>query len=130
MENLVKKKAKEYELRSLTKLQGSKMENVAYKKLQLQKYLELENMDASLAKNVFRFRVRMAPFQENFKGGGPTKPCPLCGIHLDTQSMSFQCGKIKEKVQIKENYENIFKQEISRNLAETLKSIIEIRNPE
>ena len=46
MKNLVKKKAKEYEFRSLVSLQGSKMENLVYKKLELQKYLDLGNMDA------------------------------------------------------------------------------------
>ena len=107
MKNLVKKKAKEYKLRSLVALKGSKMENLVYKKLELQKYLELGNNDANLARTVFRFRVRMAQFSQNFPGQGPPKPCPLCGIHLDAQSMSFQCSKVKEKMQIREKYENM-----------------------
>ena len=129
MKNLVKKKAKEYELRSLVLLQGSKMENLVYKKLELQEYLELGNMDANLARTVFRFRVRMAQFSQNFPGQGPPKPCPLCGTHWDTQSMAFQCSKVKEKMQIREKYEDIFKPEVSNELAQVLQTIVEMRQP-
>ena len=64
------------------------MRNLDYQNLEMQKYLE--ELDFSLARSVFKFRLRMAPFDDNYHGQGPHKPCPLCGNHLDTQSMSFQ----------------------------------------
>ena len=75
-------------------------------------------------------RVRMAQFSQNFPGHGPPKPCPLCGTHLDAQSMIFQCSKVKEKLQIREKYENIFKPEVSNELAKVLQTIVEMRQTE
>ena len=45
--NLVKKNAREYELKRLQNLQKSKMENLHYSKLELQEYLDLKYMNAS-----------------------------------------------------------------------------------
>ena len=100
------------------------MKNLEYDKLEMQEYLKL---DAHLAKTVFKYRVRMAPFSKNFKGQGPLLPCPLCGLHFDTQSMSFQCSKVREKVKISENYENIFKATITKNLAKTIMEITKLK---
>ena len=127
--NLIKKKTNEYEYRCLINMKISqsktKMKNLEYKRLELQPYLK--KFDANMAICVFRFRVKMASFSENFKGQGPLKPCPLCGIHFDTQAMSFQCGKVKDKLKISENYETIFKEDISLEMANTLQQILKIR---
>ena len=130
--NLIKKKAKEYEYRSLIKLKNEtskvKMKNLNYSELKLQPYLR--SLDSNLANCVFRFRLKMAPFSENFKGKGPVKPCPLCGVHLDTQAMSFQCSLIRSKLTLRENYKNIFKPKVSADMAKTLQEILKIREYE
>ena len=127
--NLIKKKAKEYEFRCLMNMKNEKskvkMKNLEYETLELQPYLK--KLDANLAINVVRFRLKMAPFSENFKGQGPLKPCPLCGVHLDTQAMSFQCGNVRREVQINENYENVFKPDVTTQMARTLQQILKIR---
>ena len=127
--NLIKKKAKEYEYRCLMRMKTEKskvkMKNLEYEKLQLQPYLN--ELDSNLASCVLRFRLRMAPFSENFKGQGPLKLCPLCGFHLDTQAMSFQCSEIRKKVKISIKYETIFKPEVPLETAKILQEILKIR---
>ena len=72
----------------------------------------------------------MAPFSGNCRGSGPLKICPLCGINNDTQSMSFQCSKLKEQVDVNEKYEDIFKEDISYKMARTLQMILKMREKE
>ena len=126
--NLVKKNARQYELKRLRNLQKSKMENLHYSKLELQEYLELKEMNASQAKAIFKFRVRMAPFGENFKGGLDTPPCPLCSSHLDTQAESFSCTKLKQLIDIKGEYSDVFGKYLSPELIETLYNIFMFKN--
>lgn len=45
------------------------MKNLLYTSFKMQDYLQLKNMNPSQAKAMFKFRVRMAPFGENFRGG-------------------------------------------------------------
>ena len=69
---LVKKRAKRFELTRLLELKvtkaKSKMKNVTYSDLKIQDYLLLNTINISEAKAMFKFRLRMAPFGENFKG--------------------------------------------------------------
>ena len=129
---LVKKQAKEYELRRLIKIKdtknGSKMKELKYQKLECQDYLG--NVDAKLAKSVFKFRTRMAKFQGNFKENGNVDFCPLCGTHRDLQELSFQCPEILKKVEITEIYQTIFGSKISLNLAKIVDEITRWRNDE
>jgi hypothetical protein len=127
--NLVKKKAKELELRKLLNMKvsksRSKMKNLNYDKLHLQDYLI--NLDVKLAKNVFRYRTRMIQFDGNFNGQEPVNVCPLCGLHSDHQHLSFQCPVVVGKIVIEEDYENIFGDKVSLKLAKTLQQITKLR---
>ena len=129
---LVKKQAKEYELRRLIQIKdtknASKMKELKYQKLECQEYLG--NLDAKLAKSVFKYRTRMAKFQGNFKENGNVDFCPLCGTHRDLQELSFQCPEILKKVKITEIYETIFGSKISLNLAKIVDEITRWRNDE
>lgn len=129
---LVKKSAKKYELKKLleNKLEKSKskMKNLHYDDLKPQDYLR--NLDVKEAKNIFKFRVKMAKFSGNYKGQGPPEPCPLCGRHDDNQEMSFQCPKVLGKISISEDYFNIFENKISLNLAKAITAIMELRRKE
>ena len=94
----------------------------------MQDYLRSENLGTLVAKSLFKFRTRMAPFSENFKGQGPPKLCPLCVNHIDSQAMSFQCSKVKEKITINlEMYEDIFKTKIPKELADIVHKILIMR---
>ena len=69
----------------------------------------------------------MAKFQENFRGSSGHIPCPLCHMHMDTQSMSFQCPKVKSEIKVKGQYEDIFAEEIPSELIETVENIVKHR---
>ena len=56
--------------------------------------------------------------------------CPLCKTHSDTQELSFECPSVLKKMNIMEDYENIFEQDISQNLAKTVKQIMKLRSKE
>jgi hypothetical protein len=110
------------------KMGHSKMDNLSYSKLELQKYLKLENLDASGARTLFRYRTRMANFGENFREGNSPVNCPLCGLHLDNQAMAFNnCPVLKANITIKGKYEDLFKKNMSFELVKTLVNIDKFR---
>ena len=109
--NLVKKKFKEFEFKSLTELSTGL----------------LNELDVHEAKTVFKFRVRMAQFSGNFKGQGPPDLCPPSALHPDLQEECLQCPVVRGKIEIDMQYENIFVSVITRNVARTLQAITKLR---
>ena len=67
---MVKAKSKEYALNLLIEKQKkhSKMKNLYYTDLVMQDYFKIEGISTKQAQNVFKWRVRMAPLGENFRG--------------------------------------------------------------
>ena len=128
---LVKIKTKEYALKYLLtkKQKNSKLDNLMYTDLKLQPYLKSAQIPVHEAKNLFRYRVRVANFRENFKEmyKNKTTVCPFCTIHLDTQSHSLQCDEMKIKVKMEGKYDDIFKQKIPANISRTLFKISQLR---
>ena len=127
---MVKIKAKEYAFYKFieTKEKHSKMKDLWYAELGLQNYLKLEQITAFEAKTLFSYRTRSAKFSDNFRGSSGLSPCPLCLMHLDCQSLAFQCPVIRENVQIKEKYENIFNTSVTKDLVQTLLKIDRVRD--
>ena len=68
------------------------------------------NVDISKEEKLLlmRWRIRMAEFGENFKGGRKSVECPLCLSHPDTQQKSFFCPKLTNEINIRGTYDNIF----------------------
>ena len=130
--SLVRTKAQEYALKILIKKQEkhSKMANINYTELKAQKYLTLENIKAEEVRNLFRFRVRMAPFGENFKGDREHVICPLCGNHWDSQAMSFQCEYITSRTNIMCDMADIYTDDINLETARTVTEMLRIRENE
>ena len=127
---LVKMKASEFEYNKLQKIKSShsKMDNLKYSKLEMQDYFKLENCTADMAKLMFKFRCRMADFEENFRGALGPRPCQLCGLHLDNQETSFQCPEITKQLEIKVEYSKIFQMKIPVEIFETISRITAIRD--
>ena len=127
----VKVKSKEYALEHLLKLKSkhSKMENLDYVELELQKYLKTKDITVQEAKNLYRFRTRVAKFGENMKSNlNVTIACPLCQVQPDTQEHSvMQCSVIKTKVKVKGSYKDIFMDDVPVDMARTLMEIMELR---
>ena len=69
----------------------------------------------------------MSNFRENFKNGEEHIPCPLCNLHFDKQEMTFQCPVVKLNVEVKGSFEDIFKENIPKELVVTLTSISKFR---
>ena len=89
----------------------SKLDSLNYSKLEIQKYLLLENLNNKQAQTLFRYRTRMANFGENYRGQKNSKLCPLCNFHLDNQKMGFEnCLVLRKNVEISGNYNQIFNQ--------------------
>ena len=112
---------------SKTKEQMSKIRNTHHKKLNLFKYLELNEINSKEAKAVFAYRSRMANFGHNYKGNNPYRICPLCYSHPDKQEWSFRCSVIKENINIQGNYDDLIEGNISKNLAKTILAITKLR---
>ena len=127
--NLVKERAKQYELKQLLEIskEKSKMKNLTYTELKIQDYLLLKTMNTSEAKSLFKFRLRMAPFGENFRGGQKSVFCPLCKVHPDGQSDSFECTEMKKVINIKGDYMKIFAPNIPEELVKTIHNIYNFR---
>lgn len=121
--NLVKVKAREYELHKCNSMKGSKLENTFHAKLEMQSYLVRKDISVEDAKLVFAYRTRMASFSENFRGPHGPKMCSLCFTHLDNQQMAFTCPVIKPKLEEKGKYEYIFRSKIPIETIRNLKII-------
>ena len=126
---IVKIKTKEYALKYLLELKSkhTKLDNLVYSELRLQNYLKSDDIPVYEAKNLYKYRVKVAEFKENFGQKFDNKLCPLCGIHMDTQTHAVQCVKVKEIVPVEGNYNDIFKEKIPRNISKSLYSISKLR---
>ena len=128
---MVKIKAKEYALEYLLKLKGkhSKMNNLSYSELKLQKYLKDPDIPVNEAKNLYRFRTRSAKYKQNMKTGysSTSIACPLCQVQPDTQPHSLQCTEVKAKTKVEGRYLDIFEEDIPSDISKTLLRISKIR---
>ena len=68
--------------------------------------------------------VRMAKFEENFRGKLKNFMCPLCCLHLDSQSLSFQCKELTCEIDIRCDIMDIYCDDIK---IETVKTVAEMR---
>ena len=118
-------KVKTYALKILKtkQLKHSKMSNVNYTSLKMQNYLSRSDLTQEEKKTIFKYRVRMEQYGENYRVGAPFIKCPLCHTHLDNQEMSFQCPIIRQEVDIKGNYSDIYNETIQ---SETIQTIVKI----
>ena len=126
---LVKRQAKKVALANLKKKQAahSKMRNLEYSKLELQSYFKFPGIKVDMQRNLFKFRTRMAPFGENFRGNQEVITCPLCNNDKDNQAHSFNCQAIKDKMEIKCDISDVYSDTITLDTAETVTEILEVR---
>ena len=103
------------------------MENLHFDKLELAKYLDLNELTVTEAKTVFQFRSRMANFKNKYRGTNLVNICPLCMNHPDTQQAAFQCSVLQKNVVINGRYSNIIDGNISKKLAITITNIMKFR---
>ena len=126
---MVKTKAEEYSLDKFCekKEKHSKMSNLQYTELKTKEYLNTPGITTDEVLNIFKWRVRMAPLGENFRGNQPLVVCPLCQNHLDNQPMALRCEEIKKKMTVKISIEEIYRDKISLEAAQELLKIQKTR---
>ena len=127
---LVRRKAKEYALRSLqeSKAKHSKMDNVAYTKLECQEYFASNQISNDQKIMIFKCRTRMERFGENFRGGLERVMCPLCMLHLDSQDLCLQCPEVRKQTNTSgEDIKEIYGEKIGKDVVDTITKVMEIR---
>ena len=128
--NLVKKRGKEYTLGKLLlqKEKHSKMRNLEYSELIIQECYLLPGLRVDQARNIFKFRTRMAQFGENYRGNKDNILCPLCHQGPDNQNHCFKCEIVTEKIDVKGvDMDDIYTNNISIQTSEILTKILELR---
>ena len=101
----------------------SKVRDLFYSQLKVQEYLGGNQLTAIQAQAVFSYHTRMVQYSENYQNNSGHSPCPLCLSHLDSQSFSFSCPEIKNNVNIRGKYADLFNDRITTDLADTLLEI-------
>ena len=108
----VKRKGKEYSFQTLLaiKEKHSKLSYLFYNDLCSQTYFRLQNFNIDDIRNIFKFRVHMQDFAENFRSESTSRLCSLCNSHLDSQEKISECkiiGKIFKDMNLDEHIANI-----------------------
>ena len=127
---LIKIKSKEYAMDYLLELKSrhTKMENLHYIELKLQDYLNNSEISVQEAKNLYRYRTRVAKFGENMKNNpNISSICPFCKLQPDTQEHSVRCNIVQSKIEVKGSYRDIFLDSIPADITKTLMRITELR---
>ena len=134
--SLVKAKAREFTFRLLSerKIKYKKLNNIQYTELKTQEYLLNKKLSFDEQKTIFLLRTRMANFGENFKGCEDQTMCPLCKIHIDSQSLLLQCPEVRKELSTNfgsltiPSIDEVFMDSIDENTAKVLKIAMDIRN--
>ena len=126
---LLKKKAREIAFESLVemKVKHSKINNLEYKELKLQEYFQLPGIRIEQVREIFKFRTRMLPFGENFRGAKEIVICPLCRSHADSQALCLQCPAMMKELSSSVKLDGIYGDEVTIETAETIEEIMKIR---
>ena len=126
--NLIKKKTRELTFFKFMerKLNHTKLSNLQYCDLRIQHYFTKNQFTVNEARLIFSFRTRMAPFKNNFKSQNEDT-CQLCNSHQDDQNLVFKCPVIQKEIEPNEEISNIYSNNISIKLVQTLTKILEIR---
>ena len=127
---IMDKKCKQFALDKFNELKSlhSKMKNLHYDDLKLQKYLKLKELTVEESKHLLLWRLRMTNFGKNYGDGD--KLCPACHNHEDSQEKIFECDVMKKSVKIDLKYSEIFSLNPSKELVNILMKIMKIRENE
>ena len=102
-----------------TKDGHSKMDILKYTKIKLQDYMKSPSLRMEEALNIFKFRDYVCcPFGS--KDENRIK-------ELDNQAHRFQCSTIKREIEIKGDLSEVYSDNISKEMAQTITKIINIR---
>ena len=130
LKRIMDQKCKQFALDKFNELKSlhSKMKNLHYDDLNLQKYLKLKELNVEESKHLMLWRLRMTKFGKNYGDGD--KLCPACNEHEDSQEKIFECIEMKKLMKIDKKYSEVFSLNPSQELLKILMKIIKIRENE
>ena len=127
--NLVKKKTLEKALQHLNQVKAkhSKVLHLTHTKLEMQKYLEENEMSIHECKFLFSLRSRMIDVKTNYREKHSDTMCPCCEETEDSQQHLLSCSKIEsdgEIVSSVPDYQDLFGSNLSKqvNMSRILKN--------
>ena len=86
----------------------SKMKKLTYNSLKMQSYLLSKELTKEEKISLFKWRVRMENFGENFRGKRDKVLCPICKDHEDSEEASISnCKILRDELTFKGNYESV-----------------------
>ena len=110
-ETLIKNRIEEKTLNKLNteKTKHSKVKNLEYNNLSLQKYLKPNSVriKPEEGKKIFELRSRMTRVKCNYKNEYEELLCRACNLEEETQKHVFECKNLNEERELKCNYEKI-----------------------
>ena len=102
-----------------------KINNIEYTELKTQKYLSSGLVSANQGEILLKFRSRIANYINNF--GSSESACKLCQNHPDSQEYIYTCEFNQNNVEVRGEYEDIFKNEIKIERIRVLENIYKTR---
>ena len=131
LKKLLDKAVEEKAFEELQQKKGkhTKVMNLSYSKLKMQKYLKANNSNNTVeeAQVIFKLRSRMTDVKANFKNKYEEFECDICKDEEETQKHILECEDIlKNTTRIKKEteYEELFKDNV-KNQTEIAKMFIE-----
>ena len=127
--NMVKKRARKYAFEKLKNKQmtHSKMKKLEYNKFTIQGYLNRKDIKLDHQRTIFKYRTRMEVYGENYREGRGPVDCILCGLHLDSQELIYQCPKIKTEINPVGSIDDVYKEEIDNQTIENIVQVTKYR---
>ena len=95
----------------------------------MQSYFGHDSINIEEVRNVFKFRVRMHNFHENFRSNIDSRLCPLCNNHSDSQNDIALCKVIRDnfKGSVHVKTDNVYSSSVSVESVKFISNIISIR---
>ena len=90
------------------------MDNLNFKKLEIQPYLKSTDVHSNEAKNIFKFRTNMSDVKVNFSSQHGNLNCSLGCDELESQEHLICCDKNGLNFKNDVNYKDIFSYDIKK----------------
>ena len=103
------------------------MDQLHYSDLKLRHYFTDSKLTIAQKQLMFRCRVRMEKFGENFRGDASQLLCRLCHEHADNLEMAFQCQEIRKKLNVVGDPQDIYTEHGYNETIHTISEIMKIR---
>ena len=93
----------------------------------MQNYFSDSRYDKQTKITIFKWRIFMENFGLNYRAGRKDILCSLCLNHQDSEQLSFESSKIREKINIPRQFEDIFEDDINEETVHIIRKIMKIR---